>query len=383
MSGEEKPKKKWRRFIGIAFSLILFAIFAYIALALIAGNRPDFSWFTGLFSSGEPVQMADEYNFDVGREKVIADLGGPLAAAGTLGLQVLDINGAETLREPLRVSNPAINAVNGRAIAFDIGGAAVRVFNETQVLTSLEADGEVVSASINRNGWFCVSTQEGSVLRGVATVYNNRGTAVYRVTLASGYVLSAVLSQDNKSLAVLNLTDNGSRITFYHGLNKQEPDNSFELTGGLILDIKFLSSGDLIAISADSLFVIDKNGKSSLMYDYYEKRLGAFSVYDGFIALHLLDHGVGYGGSLIILDEKGTQQGTLPTTREIISMSLGRGCLAVLRNNGLTLYDMSLEELALSGENDSTAGTSRVLALGSGAALAVGEYSAVIVRIDK
>jgi len=280
------------------------------------------------------------------------------------------------------VSNPAISAVNGRAIAFDIGGSAVRVFNETQVITSLEADGEIISASINRNGWFCVSTQEGGGLRGIATVYNDKGNAVYKVNLASGYVLSAVLSPDNKSLAVLNLTDAGSRVTFYHGLNKQDPDSSFSLTGGLILEIIYFSNGDLLAISADSLFVIDRRGSSSIMYEYYDKRISAYAFDNDFIALHLLDYGIGYGGRLIILDDKRTTLSELPTEREIISMSLGGGCLAVLRNDGLMLYDMTLEKLTLSGENDSAAGASRVLALHSGAALAVGEYTAVVVRVD-
>ena len=96
MSGEERPKRKWRRLVGIAFSVISLAALTYLAIALITGNRPDFSRMTGLFSSRAPVQTADEYDFDVGRERVVADLGGPLAAVGTLGLQVLDGNGNET-----------------------------------------------------------------------------------------------------------------------------------------------------------------------------------------------------------------------------------------------------------------------------------------------
>jgi len=118
------------------------------------------------------------------------------------------------------------------------------------------------------------------------------------------------------------------------------------------------------------------------MYEYYDNRISAYSFDNDFIALHLLDYGIGYGGRLIILDDKRTTLSELPTEREIISMSLGGGCLAVLRNDGLTLYDMSLEKLALSGENDSPAGASRILALHSGAALAVGEYTAVVVRVD-
>jgi len=381
MTGDEKPKRKWRKLVGIAFSLISLVVLTYIAITLITGRGLDMSWFTRMFSRLETVEAVDELHFDVGRERVFADLDGSLAAAGTLGIQVLDVGGNEILREPLRLSSPAVKSSNGRAIAFDVGGTTVRVFDDRQIISAIEASGEIVSASINRNGWFCVNTQEGSGLRGVATAYNDRGSAVYKVNLASGFVLSSVLSQDNKSLAVLNLTDNGSRVTLYNGLNKQDPDSTFELRGGLILDIQYLTNGSLLAISADSLLLIDKSGVSSLMYEFFDKRLGGYSLDDGYIALHLLDFGVGHGGRLIILNESGLLLGEVITDREILSMSMGGGRLAVLRNDGLVFYDSALEELNLAGDHLSAAGSSRILALGNGAALAAGEHSAVIIRV--
>ena len=380
MTGEDKPKRKWRGLSGIVFSLVSLAALTFIAISLITGRGLNLSWLTGLFSPHVHVEPAQEFNFDVGRNRVFADLGDSLAAAGTVGIQVFDVGGSETLREPFRMSVPAINSSNGRAIAFDISGTAVRVFDETRVIASVEAAGAVVSASINRNGWFCVNTQETGGLRGVATVYNDSGRAVYRVNLASGYILSSVLSPDNRSLAVLNLTDGGSRITLYNGLSKPDPDSAFDLTGELILDMRFLSGGDLLVVSENSLIVIDKNGKSRIQYEYFDKRLGGYVLDDDLIFLHLLDFGVGYSGRLVSIDKEGTLLGEIETDRELVSMSFGGGYLAVLRNDGLMFYSAALEEFPPSSEHTAMAGASLVLALDSGAALAAGDHLAVVIN---
>jgi len=379
MSGDKKPKKRLRRLVGIAFSVASLAVLTYVAITLISGRSLDISKITGLFSPRVAVEAAGELHFDVGRDRVFADLGDAVAAAGSLGIQVLDLGGNEALKEAFRMSRPALSEENGRAVAFDIGGTAVRVFNGKQVIASVEASGAIVSASINRNGWFCVSAQEGGGQRGVATVYDDRGSAVYRVNLASGYALSAVLSPDNKSLAVLNLTDGGSRITIYQGLNKQESDSAFTLNGGLIIDMRYLPNGNLLAFTADSLVAIDKNGASSIFYEFFDKRLGGYAYDDGTVALHLLDYGVGFSGRLVTLNEKGSIVGELVTNRELVSISFGDGFLAVLRSDGLMFYDTLFQEFPPRGNHVPTAGATSVLSLKGGAALVAGENSAIVI----
>jgi len=381
MADEKTPKKRKRRLIGIIGSLISLAVLTYIAVILITGRDFDLTWLTNMFSTREQVTMADEYHFEVGRDRVFADLGGSIAAAGSLGVQVLDIGGGEAFSDPFRMSRPAIGSAGGRAIAYDIGGLAVRVFDETRILASIEADAPVVSASINRNGWFCVCTQGVGGYRGFATVYNNKGNAVYSVSLSSGHILSAVLSPDNGSLAVLNLTDDSSRITFYNDLKSETPDSAFDLTGWLILDIWYPPEGDLVAISTKSLISVNKSGVGRELYNFSGRRLGAYTFGADFYALHLLDYGVGYGGQLVTLDSEGTLLGEVPTDRELISMSSGGGYLAVLRNDGFSFFDAALDEIPSSSANRvSNSGASRILALENGAALATGEHLAVVLR---
>jgi hypothetical protein len=385
MSGDDNLKKKKSRFIRLAFLLVVFSIFALVLITLIPAFGSNTSRLSGFFSPRVRDITVSEFNFDVGRDRLFTHMGDTVAAAGTLGVQVLDADGRETLRDSFRMTQPAIASSGGRCIAFDIGGSAVRVFSASQVYASLETEGAVVSASINRNGWACVVTQEGGVLRGVVTVYNSTGNMVYRVTMGSGFVLSAKLSPDNKNLAILNLTDDGSRITFYHGIDTQEDDADarFELSDELIIDIRYLSNRDVLAISTDSLLIVDNSGSGRQLYEFPDRHLGGYIIDGDFIALHLYDHGIGHQGRLVTLLMDGTILGEMELDREIISMSSVRDSLIVLKNDGLYSFNKELIEFPLSVENLSAAGASRVLAVSEDVALATSDNSAVVIRREE
>ena len=382
MTGDEKPQKKKRRLPGILFSLVSLAVLTYIAIMLISGQGLGFSWLTSLFSDRTPPEAVDEFYFDVGRNRVFADLGGPIAAAGTFGVQVISESGVEMLRDPFRMSSPAINSEAGRAVVFDIGGTAVRVFNETQITTSLETGGSVVSASINRNGWFCVCTQESGVFRSIVTVYDGGGREVYKVSLASGYALSALLTSDNKRLAILDLTDDGSRITLYE-LSHDSAGAAFEIPGGLILDIRYLPGGEVLAVTQESLIVIDAGGSGKEFYDFSGRRLGGYVLDGNFITLYLLDYGVGYNGRLVTLRENGKIIAERITDSEIVSMSSSGRFLTVLRNDCLSSFDSEFNEFPTAGSSISPVGATRIVTLANGAALAAGDRSAVVIRFER
>lgn len=380
MSEDVNPRKKTRRILSIIGSLLSFAALTYIAIMLITGRDLSLSRLLAFFSSRESVELADEYYFDVGRDRVFADLGSSCAAAGTLGIQVLDTGGNEALRNPFRMSRPALSSNGGQAIAFDIGGTSICVFDKTRVIASIETDSAIISASINEKGYFCVCTQGTGGFKGIATVYSGKGIVIFSASLSSGYILSAMLSPDSRSLAILNLADDGSRITFYHDLTSEVSDGVFNLPGGLIIDIWYLSENELIAVSTESLFTVDRDGEGRKLFDFSGRRLHAYTLNGDFLVLHLLDYGVGYRGQLITLDTNGQLIGELYTDHEFISMSSGDGYLAVLRNDGLSFFSVDLQELSPSDESVSAAGASRILAFGDGAALATGDHTAVVFR---
>ena len=380
MADDEKPvikKFKLHRLIGYVCLFVFLAMLVYIATSLLSGRGIGL---VDLFSPRGAADSLREYQFDVGRGRVFADLGDGVASVGTLGIQVFNSAGGETLREPFRMTTPAVYSQDGRAIAFDIGGTAVRVFNRSEIITAIETQGAIIAASINKNGWFCVCTQEGGGYKGLVTVYNNRGDSVYRAFLESGYVLTAALSPDNRYLAVLNLPNEGSRITFYR-LNSLTPDSVFDLPGGLMIDMRFSSNSELIVVSTQALLEVDRNGDGRGLYEFSGRTLGGYSIGSGFTALHLLDYGVGHRGSIVTLDGAGAILGEHATDREIISISAGGEYLAALRSDGLVFFNSVLEEFPAAGRPGATAGATQVLTLENGAAIAAGDNSAVIFRV--
>ena len=308
-------------------------------------------------------------------------MNGSVAAAGTLGIQVLDARGAETLRDSFRMDHPALSSFGNRSISFDIGGSAVRVFSASQVISSFDADGVIVSASINQNGWFCVVSQRGGGNRGFISVYNNNGASVFDVDMRTGFALAAALSPDNKNLAILSLTETGSRITFYHNIDRDdEPHDTFDFPGNLIIDISYLDNNDVLAISTDLVFLVTDSGESRALYPFQDNRLGSYAHAGDFIALHIYDYGIGHRGRIVALLTDGTVLGESFTDREIISMSAIDRSLVVLKSDGVVFYSDELEEFYACAGYLSAAGSSQVLAILEDTALATSDSSAIVFK---
>jgi len=383
MEDVNNNSKNKRKIMIRILLLIVIAIFLFIIVSLIIGYYTDASWFSSIFSQRISDITVDSFYFDIGRSRMFADIGGSVAAVGTLGVQVFDAAGNETLREPFRLAQPAITGAGDRCIAYDIGGTTARVFNRTQVLSAQETDSAIVSASINANGWFCIVTQGGGGLKGAVAVHDNTGSVVYRVTLYTGYALSAHLSPDNKTLAILTLPDTGSRIMLYQGIDEdKDPDHQFDFFDRLIIDIFFTTDNDVLAISTDSLILVESSGDRTFLYPFPDKRLGGYTKNKDFITLHLYDFGVGFRSRLVTLDLDGTVLGELAIDREIISLSAYNNTLTVLKNDGVTFYGKDLEEFFSTVDNQSTAGANRILAVRENTVLAASDNSAVIIKVD-
>ena len=382
VSSKEKKRRRVPRAVLVIFYL---AAAAYIVATVMAGGTPPgFARLSGvIFSTSDDVTQVGEYRFNVGRSRVFADMDGKLAAAGTLGIQVLDADGSETLRDSFFMQSPAIVSAGVRAVAFDIGGFELRVFDGAEIIAAVQKDNEIVSASINQNGWVAVTTQPGEGYGGLVTIYDDSGRPAFRFFSGDGYVLSALVSPDDRDKALLRLTDYGSQVAVFR-LGTDNALRTLDLPGGIIIDIRYMPNGNIFALSTDALLLLERNGRSRELFSFSDRRLGGFAFDDGgFIALHLLDYGVGYHGRIVTLRENGNVIEELVFNREVISMSAADGYLAVLWPGGLMFYDSGLNEFPPYEADIVIAGASRVVAFSGGMALAAGDYSAAVLEIDR
>jgi len=382
-SGDDKKNGKTRKILSLVFWLVILVAVVLVVLSLLPGKTAGQSLLSDILVSRTPGISVSEFNFEVGRDRVFAHANSHVASVGTLGLQVLGPDGEETLRSLFRVTSPTITEKGGFFLAYDIGGTSLRVFNASTILSSIETEGIIVSASINKNGWFCIVSQENTGFRSTVSVYNSTGTPVYMVNVGTGFVLSAELSADNKNLAILSMTERGSQITFYNGIDshKDEPDDIYYFYSLIALDIEFITNTKLLAFTTQAVYIVDfSGGGTSLIYDFSAKRLAGYTYNDKSIIIHLYDYSIGYSGRTIHINFDGDVIAERESFSEFIAVALYRSTIVILQNDGFAFYDEQLKRHPASESSSTTATAGRILALSDDLALAAGDHFAIIIR---
>ena len=371
---KKNSARRKSRVLKLLLSIILLAVISATTIVIINNGKLDAEGFKRLFTGSGNTTAASEFSFDAGLDSVFADIDGRLAVCTTVGLQLYDRSAELAFREMFEMSDPTVCTGGKVAAVYDMGGNTLKLFDESGVIKGFTTKGKIISASLSLNGWLVLCTQE-SGYKGLVSVYNASGSEVYNWYSAKGYVLSAEVSPDNKSLAVLTLNEDGSRIVFF-SMDSDDEKASCILHGGLALEIKYISSSSVLAVSADSLTLIQTDGSFVSLIDYPSKYLAGYSIdSDSFSALVLNDYLVGEQGSIVTVDKMGKTLATIQTERKTLSLSANRDYLAVLFSDGLVIYDKYLNECS---HFDNTAGAEEVIMRSDGTALSIMAHSACV-----
>ncbi|SHI22785.1 hypothetical protein SAMN02745823_03645 [Sporobacter termitidis DSM 10068] len=374
--------RKRRRAVRIISSVVVLAVVSLVAAVLVTNNgNLSLDGFKRLLGKTGGAKTADTFSYESGFNNVFADVDGGFAVASTVGIQVFDAGGNKTFTEIYEMANPALSAAGKTGVAYDLGGTALKVFDTAGILGSMTTNGKIISASLNAGGWLALCTQETGGYKASVSVYK---PGAYDYTKQppfkwssgkGGYILSAAVSPDNKSLAVLTLTSSGSRIVFF-SLDSTEEKASCALDGKLAMDLRFTDDSHVLAVGPEALVQIGTDGKNQVLADYTDKYLADYSMNGSdFTALVLSDYMVGGQGRLVTVDKNGKTLGTLETARKITSVSAQGNYLAVLYDDGLVIYDRNLKE---SARDDDTAGTVKTMMRSDGSALLITSHSASV-----
>ncbi len=357
-------------------SVIGLAVISVAAAVLITNNwKLDIDGLKRLFAGADEKATVTEFLFETGSDVDSAAFNGGLAVASTAGLQVIDRSGETVFKETLQLTVPTIVTGGENGAVYDLGGYCLKLFDRAGVIESITAPGKIISARLNSDGWLALCTQK-SGLKGLVTVYNAKGGEEYQWHSAKGYTLSAEVSPNNKELAVLTLTEDGSKIVFYE-LDSEDEKASSTLSGELVTEIAYINGDSVLAVAEERLVVIRlEDGGCDTLIDYTGKYLAGYSIdSQDFTALVLKDYLVGDQGSIVTLDRSGDTLGTFTTERKVLSVSADGDYLAVLYSDGLVIYDKNLNECA---EFDDTAGAVETIMRSDGTALCVTAHSAAV-----
>jgi len=243
----------------------LLTLLAVVLILLILGGLTWWLVSSGRLQTDEP--RTEHYNYASESSTVTCVVGDGFAAASSTGLQVYDRSGLQTIGEMFVAQTPVLVSGGKYGLCYDVDGTAVRLFTEDGMVNTLKTDGGIISAEVSGGGLVTVCARE-SGYKGSVTVFDLSGTVAYKWLSGEAYVLAARLTEDGKQLAVLTLTDSGSRVV-YLDTDKDKASGETVLEGELLLDIGYDENENLCAISADAVYRLGK-GKSAKVLDSFE-----------------------------------------------------------------------------------------------------------------
>jgi len=350
MEEREKPKKSrghgfrlkgWDlKRVGLVLLLVLLIV---LAIALITnrdrmtiGHLNRAIQYSRLGSPGH----AAEFRFANLGSNTFATLGDGIAVASAGGLRFYDRAGTLVYTRPFEMGEPVIQTAGNHVLAYDLGGFSFQSGNRNEALVHIaQWDDRIIHASINENGWITVSAEQIGYL-GRVVVLDSQGNVRWRMRVGSGHVIGAVLANDNRTVAILTMTEQGSRI-FWHSIGVEGTDVAvydYLHEGEIFFDIWTTSnSGNVGIISSNMVLYLTSRGVVESEYHFRDRYLRAFDIADGCVALYLSTSQIGPGGELVILDPGGREQ-VIEVSGNLVDLSLQSRYLAALFADELLIY---------------------------------------------
>ncbi len=356
--------KNGRRVIAIIATAVIVAAAVLVFLyrdELFNGNKTKNDAGTG---GSEP------FTYENGSDQVFDLMGNCLAVSSTTGLQLLDSYGYTLSRQVFTMKNPALSAGDKHCVFYDIGGTALRLYSDGEII-SLDTSDNIISVSMNKAGYFAV-TAEKSGYKGSVTVYDPGGNPVYRWDSGTGYTVDAALSPDSSSLAVLCLEPGGSIVHLFK-LNVDSEAASVSIPDELAFKVVYSGNNSFCTLSEDALrfWSADGNAEESMLFasDY----LIDFSLSDSLCVVALSKYVSGSSVNYTSFSPEGKTLGTATLEYPPLSLSQCKQKLLVLGNGTAVIFS---RDQSVSAEAEVPVGYSDAVYLPDGDILLLSSYHA-------
>ena len=343
----------------LSFLLLLAAVLLVVLFAAYRDGT-GFDVLRRYLHYGRPEQAGGEtvYHYDAASKNRFALLGESLVVLSDASLSLYNGAGEEVWSAPVTMTAPALVSGGGRAAAYDVGGTALYVLDQSGLLLELDAGEEepYISATLNQNGELAVTAQKKGY-KGSVKVYDKslNPDPVFEFKSSRRYVLDGYVVGDDLAAVTLGQED-GVFVTSVglYDLSKdaEEPRASYDISGGLAAAIG--EQGGKTAVVTDTSLSFASGGEITGSCSYGGAYLRDYELGGtGFTALLLNRYRSGSVGRLITVDKDGEVLGSLDVREEVLSISASGRYLAVLYADRLAVYNQDLQpNAALRGIGD-------------------------------
>lgn len=292
-----------------------------------------------------------------------------LAYADSDALYLARPGSVTTMRCPLGYAAPAVEACGDYVLAYDRGGLSAVLANAIAPVATLSLESPIITGSLGQDGSFVLVLDESGYRTAVA-VYDSSGTEIFKYRSSEYYILSAHLSPDGKTLAVLAFQQNGvaldTHVLFYH-VSSGALESEAVLEDALGIALIYPSSGNVAVLADDGLYLIRRKGDAERVLTSAADDLLSFTAQRDMMAFATRSYS-GSGRADLYTVRGSTLTGPCSLEEEPAALAVSATGAAVLSTAGVSVYDADLRPL---WRNSDTVGARRLLLTPDGTVFAL------------
>ena len=313
-------------------------------------------------------------SFQIGQEKELcyAALNNALILCSENRIQIYSDGGTQYVDTSVSMKQPVINTAGDYAVVYDAGGNDLYLFADRQEIYHYATEGNyaLISARVNDHGWLAV-VEEASGYKAIVTAYDANQQPLVTERISSQFVMDAAVSADNRQLAILTISQEGSNfvstLTMYD-ISDGEKRDERSYSDSAVIDMRWDGSGIWLQQEygvqrLNQQYNPVANWQNNTLY------LQGYSLGgDGFAVEYFSRFRAGSTGQLAAINSSGDVIGTLNVNADILSLTAAGRYIAVLTSAKLTIYTSDFTEYATL---PNTTGIQQALMRGDGTAMLV------------
>ncbi len=301
MRRQKRQNKHRRRIIFLVGVLFLLAYLSGLLSAVVAQGNVWYESATIAFAkqAGYPVQTG------LSTIDQVELLSGGFVALGAEGCMVYSSGGNRLRSIQTGYLRPAIAAGNTRYLLYQRAGTELRIESRTKTIYTKTYANNILLASMSENGSFAVVTESDHYLVSL-TMYSASMAELltYSMTDSEGIPARMAYAEDNKTLAVATISASGGQMQAQLYLISSAT-GTVELIAreqATPMAIEWISKTQVLVLYDSKAVLYDVQTQAELaQYDYQNKTLVNYAVYDGQLAL-LLSQGM--QGEVVLLQDE-------------------------------------------------------------------------------
>lgn len=275
-------------------------------------------------------------------------LDGSLVTVAANQIRVLDERSRVLYQTGVRFLHPDLVSGGGVAVAYDIGGTTMYVVDSKGLRWQKEAEGELITVSVNPNGYVAAAYNKNGA-KAAVTVWDSEGNEKFTFNSSQRFVMTAALGRDDRTLAAVTMGQEDGKfqsfLVLYH-INSEKEVATTPIDGGVTYALETMQK-TFCAVTEQGLYMLDTSGTVKTSYSYGGQFLRRCVMGDGGWATLLLSRYKSGGyASLITVDDEGNELGGCDVDGEVLDISSAGRYVAVLFSDRLIIYDKYLTEVA-------------------------------------